>query len=59
MLSQFYLKHKGERLEIREDNVYTVCPKCGREHSVDLQDILSAPDADLYSTSVYCEDCSK
>lgn len=59
MLSQFYLKHKGERLEIREDNVYTVCPKCGREHTVDIQDVLSTPDADLYSTSVYCEDCSK
>lgn len=59
MLSQFYLKCNSERLEIREDNVYTVCPQCGREHSVDLQDILSVPDADLYSTSVYCEDCSK
>ena len=36
----FYMKHKGKKLVISEDNVFTVCPRCGREHSVDLQDIL-------------------
>lgn len=55
----FYMKHKGTKLEIRDDNVYTICPECGKEHHVDLHDILSAEHADLYSTSVYCYDCSE
>ena len=54
----FYLKHKGTKLEIREDNVYTRCTVCGKEHKVDLVAILSIEDADLYSTSVDCYECS-
>ena len=54
----FYLKHKGEKLPVEADNVYTVCPECGREHTVDLQVILEGGDADLYGTAVYCEECS-
>lgn len=54
----FYMKHKGKKLEICEDNVFTICPQCGKECSVDLQDILSLEHADLYNTDVYCERCS-
>ena len=54
----FYLKHKGEKLPVEADNVYTVCLECGREHTVDLQVILEGGDADLYGTAVYCEECS-
>lgn len=54
----FYLKHKGRKLEIREDNVYTICPGCGKEHHVDLVDILSLENSDLYGTTVYCPDCT-
>lgn len=54
----FYMKHKGKKLKILEDNVFTVCPKCGKEHAVDLQDILAGGKADLYSTSVYCQVCA-
>lgn len=54
----FYMKHKGKKLEINEDNVYTVCPQCGKEHHVDISDILASGSADLYGTSVYCEACS-
>lgn len=54
----FYLKHKGTKLRIHDDNVYTICGLCGREHKVDLVDILSTGEADLYSTSVYCSACS-
>lgn len=54
----FYMKHKGKKLEVREDNVYTVCPKCGREHKVDICGILKSEHTDLYSTHVYCEKCS-
>lgn len=55
----FYIKHKGEKLEIREDNVYTTCPQCGKEHEVDICDILTGGDADLYGTQVYCRECSE
>lgn len=54
----FYLKHRGKKLNIRDDNVYTICPECGREHKVDLQAILSSEHSDLYGTAVYCEECS-
>lgn len=54
----FYMKCNGKKLEIREDNVYTTCPRCGKEHKVDLCDILGGGDADLYSTNVYCPECS-
>ena len=55
----FYMKHKGEKLFIEEDNVFTACPRCGKEHAVDLCEILSCKDADLYGTDVCCEECSK
>lgn len=54
----FYMKHKGKRLEIRDDNVYAICPGCGREEKVNLQEILSCEHADLNSAAVYCEECS-
>ena len=54
----FYLKHKGKKLEINDENVYTVCPCCGKEHKVDLQDILSCEHSDLCGTAVYCGECS-
>ena len=60
----FYVKDEiGEgvtlRTEINSENVFTVCPECGVEHMVDLVDILTTGDADLYSTQVFCHDCSK
>lgn len=54
----FYLKYNGKRLMIECDNVFTICPICGKEHVVDLQDILQDGDGDLYGTSVYCRKCS-
>ena len=50
----FYLKYKGKRLEIHDDNVYAICPGCGREEKVNLQEILSCEHADLNSAAVYC-----
>ncbi len=55
----FYIKVGKRKRNIREDNVYTRCPLCGREHAVDLQEILKGGDADLYGTSVYCPECSE
>lgn len=54
----FYLKHNGQKLPIEGDNVFTICPECGREHPVDLQEILEGGGTDLYSTGVYCDACS-
>ena len=55
----FYMKNKGKKLEIHDDNVFTICPQCGKEHAIDLQDILTCEHADLYGTSVYCQRCSE
>lgn len=52
------MKHKGEKLFIEEDNVFTACLRCGKEHTIDLCDILKCKDADLYGADVYCEECS-
>lgn len=54
----FYMKHRGKRLNIREDNVYTRCPNCGKEHAVDIQEIFRDGESDIYGTAVYCEDCA-
>ena len=48
----FYLKHKGEKLEIQCDNVYTQ-----REIPVDIAEVLA--EGDLEGTQVYCVECSK
>ncbi|MEL7610619.1 MAG: hypothetical protein AAGU74_14090 [Bacillota bacterium] len=53
----FYMKHGNRKLEILDDNVYTLCPQCGQEEHVDIQEILSSGDADLCGTAVYCERC--
>lgn len=55
----FYLKHKGAKLSIREDNVYTRCHRCGKEFHVDIQELLCEDEVDLCGTMVYCPDCSK
>lgn len=59
----FYIKSEvAEGVTIRTeitDNVFTVCPECGSEHCVELDDILKCEHTNLYSTSVYCDECSK
>ncbi len=53
----FFMKHKGKKLTITEDNIYTICPQCGQEHTVDISDVLSYG-GDLYGTNVFCETCT-
>lgn len=61
----FYIKTKisGDielKIPLCEDEIYTGCPRCGKElqlDSVDLADIIK--EQALSSTSVYCEECSK
>lgn len=60
----FYIKQKlGQDLEMKVDihseNVFTRCPYCGTEVGVDLSEVLSDKDSDLYSTAVVCAACTK
>lgn len=57
----FYLKtESGEKLEITDENTYTICPGCGIEHSVCLGDVVdTSGELDLFGTGVYCVECSK
>lgn len=43
--------------ELTDENVFTKCPECGKEFAIDLYDVFSN-DGDLYSTAIYCADCS-
>ena len=45
--------------EITDENVFNRCPRCGSEIAVDLADILSDGEGDLYGTAVLCEDCAR
>lgn len=58
----FYIKHESDgvtvKAEITDENVFTICPECGKEHGVDLSEVFKGGDADFYSTSVYCPECS-
>lgn len=58
----FYVKAKISdeccvKIDITGENVFTLCPQCGREHSVDIVEQASG-DFDLYDTAVYCAECS-
>lgn len=60
----FYVKAKiNDAVEIstdiHDDNVFCTCPGCGCEVGVDLAEIFSTGNSDLYGTSVYCPGCSK
>lgn len=46
-------------IEINDENVFCRCPVCGREVSVNLEDVLGDGKGDLFGTAVMCEDCSR
>ena len=45
--------------EIHCDNVFTRCPECGSELSIDLAEVFTDEDADLECTSILCSACTK
>lgn len=45
--------------EITDENVFTRCPKCGKEIAVDLVELFSDGEGDLFSTTCLCRECSK
>lgn len=61
----FYVKEKINeamevRIEVGSDNVYGICPGCGDEVQVNLEDFANADDGlDLYGVAVYCDECAK
>ena len=55
----FYLKEDGKKLIIRADNVYTICPRCGREHIVDLSDATFSDEFEIEFTHVFCNECAE
>lgn len=55
----YYMKSGKKKLFIEDDNVYTRCPRCGKEMQIDLGDAVIGGALDLYGTSWYCERCSK
>lgn len=64
VIEMFYVKEPltdavNVTVEIRDDNVFCQCPVCGKELAVDLQDILMDGDADLFGTTVLCDECVK
>ena len=55
----YYLKFGKQKHFIEEDNVFTQCPRCGKERQIDLADAVIEGKLDLYGTSWYCQKCSK
>lgn len=60
----FYVKERLSdtakiMVELHDDNVFCTCPGCGCEVQIDLADLFSDGESDLYGTSVYCPDCSR
>lgn len=48
------------KVDIYDDEIYTQCPKCGKEMQVEKEDLIQVlQDGDFASTSIYCEECSK
>lgn len=59
----FYIKEKVTdslelSAEINDENVFCRCPVCGAEVQVDLEAVFADGDADLFGTSVLCNECS-
>ena len=60
----FYVKERLSdtvevSIEITDENVFTRCPGCGDEVSIDLVELFCDGESDLYGTAVCCEECSR
>jgi len=60
----FYVKEKISptvdlTVELHDDNVFCICPGCGCEVEIDLAELFSDGESDLYGTAVFCPNCSK
>jgi len=60
----FYVKERISdtaqlTVELHDDNVFCRCPGCGCEVCIDLAELFSDGDGDLYGTAIYCAGYSK
>lgn len=62
----FYVKTKLSEetiitTDITDENVFTRCVECGKERLVDIVNLITVSKGDfcLFSTGLYCEECSK
>jgi len=59
----FYVKTKINdettiRTELTDENVFTICPGCGKEQLIDNLAKVFEDGGDLFCTAVYCTECS-
>lgn len=61
----FYVKTKISddvevKVDLYDDEIYTQCPKCGKEIQVETGELNQVlENGDLANSSLYCENCSK
>lgn len=59
----FYVKREIDgtiiKEEITAENVFTICPRCGKELQVDLAEVFPDGEIDLEGTSIICKDCTQ
>ena len=46
------------KIPITDDNVFCICPGCGKEVGVNIVELAKDKDFDLYATQCYCPECS-
>lgn len=61
----FYVKTKINdsiemKVDLYDDEIFTVCPKCGKEIQIESTDIIQIfqDGGDFASTNFYCYECS-
>lgn len=59
----FYVKTKSNegttiKIELTTQNMFTICPDCGEEFSVDLQSLFDSKNNSI-ENAVYCSACLK
>jgi len=64
VMNMFYVKESINdtleiKVEIHDDNVFTTCPDCGVEIFLDISELFSDGESDLYGTAIFCPECSK
>jgi|GEM_PF-2803869 hypothetical protein len=53
-----YIKHNGENIELYGDEFYGMCPICGKEIKVELENTIVEGRVDLDGSPV-CDECEK
>lgn len=46
-------------VKLTEENLFTVCPDCGKAVPVNLSWVLDDGDTNLFATSAFCPECNR